>query len=342
MKNINVLFIVGSANQTSQMLQIALHFPSNFNCYFSQFYTLNPIGNLLIKTGFFEKTVIGDTIRNKSEKTIKEAGYEIDYKGLSRTYDLVFLCTDMHVPHNLLSAKKVWVQEGMIDQFNVWARFVQIAKLPEFFALNTSLNGSTNIADVYCTASEGYSKYISKRGTDIKKTIATGIPNFDNLAQYKKNNFPFKNYILVCTSDIRELGTHENRIAFIQDCVKKSKGKRLIFKLHPNEIFERAAFEIRQNSPIDTLIFQDGNTNEMIANCEILITQWSSVAFVGLALQKETYSYFDMDFLKSVLPIQNGGISSQKIAEVGMNLIGYKTTIDKNNSIKQLDYELAS
>ena len=44
----------------------------------------------------------------------------------------------------------------------------------------------------------------------------------------------------------------------------------------------------------------------MIANCDVLITRFSSTAFVGLALGKETYSDFDMDELRRLMPVQNG------------------------------------
>jgi hypothetical protein len=43
----------------------------------------------------------------------------------------------------------------------------------------------------------------------------------------------------------------------------------------------------------------------MIANCDVLITQYSSTVFVGLALGKEIHSYFDVDDLKRLMPIQN-------------------------------------
>jgi hypothetical protein len=44
----------------------------------------------------------------------------------------------------------------------------------------------------------------------------------------------------------------------------------------------------------------------MIANCDVLITRFSSTAFVGLALGKETYSDFDVDELRRLMPVQNG------------------------------------
>ena len=63
-------------------------------------------------------------------------------------------------------------------------------------------------------------------------------------------------------------------------------------------------------------MFADGNTNHMIANCDVLITQYSSVVYVGLALGKECHSYFDMAQLTRLMPLQNGGTSGRRIARV--------------------------
>ncbi|WP_198175186.1 hypothetical protein [Spirosoma telluris] len=89
---------------------------------------------------------------------------------------------------------------------------------------------------------------------------------------------------MVATSDIRETFRIDDRPAFIRKAVEQAKGRQLLFKLHPNEILERAEAEIRQHAPADTLVFQQGNTNEMIANCSELITQYSTVVYVGMAL----------------------------------------------------------
>jgi hypothetical protein len=59
----------------------------------------------------------------------------------------------------------------------------------------------------------------------------------------------------------------------------------------------------------------------MIANCDVLITKYSSVVYVGLALGKEVYSYFDINMLKKLLPLQNNGASACNIALVGKKLL---------------------
>ena len=94
----------------------------------------------------------------------------------------------------------------------------------------------------------------------------------------------------------------------------------MIFKLHPNELAERATQEINLYAP-GALVYSQGKTEEMIANCDVLITRFSSVVYVGLALGKEVYSDFDLEMLKSLKPIQNDGTSAQNIAQVGEELI---------------------
>ena len=67
-------------------------------------------------------------------------------------------------------------------------------------------------------------------------------------------------------------------------------------------------------------MFSTGSAEEMIANCDVLITRFSSTAFVGLALGKETYSDFDMDELRRLMPVQNGS-AALNIARVCRGLL---------------------
>jgi len=59
----------------------------------------------------------------------------------------------------------------------------------------------------------------------------------------------------------------------------------------------------------------------MIANSDVLITRYSTVVYVGLALGKEVHSDFDNNELRRLLPIQNGGRSALNIAHVGRRLL---------------------
>ncbi|MDY0281408.1 MAG: hypothetical protein RBR35_12710, partial [Salinivirgaceae bacterium] len=93
----------------------------------------------------------------------------------------------------------------------------------------------------------------------------------------------------------------------------------LIFKLHPSEKIMRATREIHRYAP-GAMVFTTGNTEEMIANCDCLITRYSSTAFVGLALGKETYSDFDMEVMGRLIPIQNDS-AARNIAAVCRRLL---------------------
>jgi hypothetical protein len=125
--------------------------------------------------------------------------------------------------------------------------------------------------------------------------------------------------VLVCTSPLREVFRGEDRGAFIRQAVAIAGGRQLIFKLHPNENVKRATREISRYAPGAT-VFTTGSAEEMIANCDVLITRYSSTAFVGLALGKETHSDFDLDELRRLTPVQNGS-AALNIANVCRQLL---------------------
>jgi len=135
------------------------------------------------------------------------------------------------------------------------------------------------------------------------------MPNFDNCERFLANDFPHSNYVLACTSDARETLKLEDRRGFIRKCLQIAGDRPLFFKLHPNENAVRAASEIKTWAP-GARIFATGPTEQMVANCDVLITQFSSVVFVGLALGKEVHSYHPLEMLKRLMPVQNGCAAS--------------------------------
>lgn len=312
-----ILFITGSINQTSQMHQIASEL-GDYDCYFSQLYSTNPMIKAAIKSGWLEGTVMGKKLRTIAENYLQEHNLRNDYAAsvYNNQYSLVVLCTDMIVDKALRKHKTVWVQEGMTDPVTTLGKIVHRLRLPSYLGGNTAFNGCSNIADIYCAASEGYKKQFAENGTDAHKIFVTGIPNYDNIETARYNEFPHHGYVLVATSDIREAYNRDNREAFIAHCIKIAAGRPLIFKLHPNEIKERAIAEIKKFAPVDTLIYSDGNTSHMIANCEELITQYSTVVYTGIVLGKRVHSYFDLGELYQRVPLQNGGQSAANIAQI--------------------------
>jgi hypothetical protein len=251
-------------------------------------------------------------------------GLNIDYAAKRNSYDLVVYCSDMVMAKSLSKSKTIWVQEGMIDQYTLLSAIVKKLGLPTYLTGDTSLNGSSDACDIYCSASVGYKNYITKRGTSRDKVFVTGIPNYDNCNQYLDNDFPHRDYVMVATSDMRETYRKEDRPAFIRQAVAIANGRQLLFKLHPNEKFERAQAEIRKHAPAGTLIYHGGNTSYMVANCAELITQYSTVVYTGLALGKKVHSYFDVDELKRLAPIQNSGTSAKNIAQICRAYIEFK------------------
>jgi hypothetical protein len=320
-----ILFITGSINQTSQMHQISTHLGNDYDCWFSQLFPDSAFLKAVVKnTPFADGTVLAGQFKSRSENYMQQNSLNIDFGGEKHRYDLVVNCTDMVVAPKFRKTKTIWVQEGMIDRRTLLSGLINALKLPSYLSGDTSLNGSTNICDIYCAASAGYKNYFIKHGTDASKVIVTGIPNYDNHKQHLGNDFPHHNYVMVATSDMRETYKFENRVAFIKKAVKIAAGRPLLFKLHPNEKFERAEAEIRKHAPAGTMIYYDGNTSHMIANCSELITQYSTVVYTGIALGKKVHSYFDLDELKRLAPVQNGGKSAQNIAEVCREYIEFK------------------
>lgn len=320
-----ILFITGSINQTTQMHQISLHLQEDYDCWFSQLFPDSAFLRAVIKyTPLADGTVLKGQFRAKSENYLQTHGLRIDYGGIKNKYDLVVYCTDMIVADKFRQTKTIWVQEGMIDKRTVLTGIVKSLGMAPYFTGDTSLNGSTNICDIYCTASEGYKSHFAKNGTDCRKLIVTGIPNYDNHREFIVNDFPFRDYVMIATSDMRETYRFENRPAFIKRAVKIAGGRRMLFKLHPNEKFDRAEAEIRKYAPSGTMVYQNGNTNHMIANCCELVTQYSTVVYTGIALGKKVHSYFNVDELKRLAPTQNGGSSAKNIAQVCSSYIEFE------------------
>jgi len=311
-----ILLVTGSMNQTIQMAKVAGEL-KEYECWFSQIFSDSALLNLARKhTTLLDKTIIAEKYRRQSEAYLETLGYAIDYRAERNSYDMVICCSDLIVPKRLRATRTLWVQEGMIDKPTWITWLVKRLRLPPSLCFNTSLNGATNTCDIYCAASEGYKAHIAAMGTDAHKIYVTGIPNYDNLAVHVGNDFPYKGYVMVATTDMRETARFENRAAFIRKCVTIAGGRQLLFKLHPNENFGRAIREIRRYAPASALIYTDGNTNDMIANCCELITQYSTVVYTGIALGKKVHSRFDLRELETLVPVQNNGTAAKNIATI--------------------------
>lgn len=321
-----ILFICGSLNQTTQMHQIAKQLMSDYECYFTPYYA-DGFLHLLAKLGLLDFTVLGGRHRQETDSYLSKNKLKLDLRGENNHYDLIVTCSDLIIQKNLKDKRVVLVQEGITEPEGLIYKIVRMFKLPRYLA-NTSTNGLSNAYDIFCVASEGYAKYFIRKGVKPEKIAVTGIPNFDDMESFYKNNFPFKNYVLAATTPYRETFRYDNRIKFIKHCVSLAGDKSLIFKLHPMEKAQRAIREINQHAP-NALVFTHGNVSEMIANADTVITQKSTCTFVAVALKKEVHTYLNMAELKRLMPIQNHGSSAKHIARICEDVL-YKSIREKN------------
>ncbi|MCX7877913.1 MAG: hypothetical protein N2510_04635 [Ignavibacteria bacterium] len=327
MQKKKILFICGSLNQTSQLFQISRYLSDDYDCFFTPYYVDTPFLRFLYKQDMLEFTVAGKKLQTRCINFIRERNLKLDIGGVNNNYDLVVTSSDLIIQKNIRGKKIVLVQEGMTDPENIFFYLSKWMGFPRYLA-STSTTGLSDAYDVFCVASEAYRELFIKKGADPSKVIVSGIPNFDNFAEYLNNDFPLRGFVLCATSDARETFKYENRKKLIRKVLSIADGSQLVFKLHPNENFIRAEREIKELAP-DAMVFREGNTNHMIANCDVLFTTYSSVVFTGLALGKEVYSNFNVDILKKLLPVQNGGISAKNIASLCRKLVeGERVGVD--------------
>ncbi len=309
----NILFICGSLNQTTQMHAIARNLMAEHQCYFTSYYA-DGIINTAAQIGWLDFTVLGGRHKHETEDYFSRNQLLVDRRGAARKYDLVVTCSDLLIQKNIRRKRMILVQEGITEPEGVMYQLVKWLKLPRYLA-NTASSGLSNEYDIFCVASEGYAELFVRKGVREEKIAVTGIPNFDNLKNFKNNVFPFHGYVLVATSPLRETFRYDNRKAFIRKCVEITGNRDLIFKLHPLEDSQRAIQEIRKIAPT-TVVYAYGNINQMIANADVVVTQQSTCTFAAIALGKEVHTNLNVENLKQLMPIQNEGASAEHIAQI--------------------------
>lgn len=313
-----ILFICGSINQTTQMHQIASELPEHdhaFSPYFG-----NRDFEVALRLGALESTIGGDKLRERCFDYLRAHDLPVDDRGAAGGYDLVFHCSDLLTPDLVRRTPSILVQEGMTDPESLLFPLVKrFPALPGWLA-GTSATGLSDSYDRFCVASPGYRDLFAGRGVRPEKMVVTGIPNFDDCARYRANDFPHRGYVLCCTSDVREVFWYEDRKAFIEEAKRLAAGRPLFFKLHPNEKLPRALSELSRWAP-EARVFTTGSAEEMVANCDALLVKYSSLAYVGVALGKEVHSFFPDEELRRLLPLQHGRAAAS-IAAVARELLG--------------------
>jgi hypothetical protein len=315
-----ILFICGSINQTTQMFRIAQHLPE-FRHIYTPYYG-NADFDFLKRIGALESTIGGHKLSRRCLDWLHDRELEVDFGMRNHPdVDLVFHCSDLVRPSNIRRKKVVLVQEGMTDPESVMFPLVRRFRWLPGWLGGTSATGLSDQYDRFCVASEGFADLFASRGVKREKMVVTGIPNFDDCERYRDNQFPHRGFVLCCTSDVREVFWYEDRAAFIRQArdIAARHGKPLIFKLHPNEKRDRAIAEIERWAP-GARVFSDGSAEEMVANCDVLVCKYSTLAFVGVALGKEVHSLFPQRELERLLPLQNRSAAA-RIAAVGRELL---------------------
>jgi hypothetical protein len=312
LKRRKILFVGGSLNQTTMMHKVARHLPEH-DCAFSAFYA-DGLLRVLADAGLLGFTILGGRPRRRTEEYLRDQGLPVDDRGAAGGYDLVVTGTDLIVPHNVRGRRIVLVQEGMTDPEDWRYRLVRALGLPRYLA-NTSMTGLSHAYDRFCVASDGYRDLFVRKGVPAERIEVTGLPNFDDASAALANDFPHRGYVLAATSCLRETFKPDDRPEFIRRVLRIAAGRPVIFKLHPNERVARARREIERLAP-GALVLPDGNTDHMVANCDVLVTRYSSVVYVALALGKEVHADVPVDQLRRLTPVQNGGTSGRRIADV--------------------------
>lgn len=335
-----VLFIGGSLNQTTMMHKIAQQLPE-CDAYFTPYYASGPLW-LMTKLKMLEFTIMGGTFKRKTLDYIKAHNLNLDYEGKNDNYDLVFTCQDLIVPRQIKKFKTILVQEGMTDppdwRYHV-TRFLGLGR----WCASTSMTGLSHMYDYFCVASEGFRELFIDRGVNPNKIRVTGIPNFDDFESMRNLEFEHKNFVLVATSDVRETTKYENRKKFLLKAKEIAGNKPLIVKLHPNEIVKKRTAEVKKYLP-DALVYHGVSIDPMIANCDVLVTRFSSTIFPALALGKEVFCNIEVEEIKKLTPMQNGGTSAKAIAEVARELLASTKPVirikEKNKYLEDLKLQV--
>jgi len=289
-----------------------------YNCFFTPYYA-NGLIDLAARARWLDFTGLNGRHHEDTRDYIARNNLPLDWRGEEHDYELVVTCSDLLIQDNIRGKRLVMVQEGITEPEGLVYRLVRALRLPRYLA-NTATNGLSDAYDIFCVASRGYHDLFVRKGVRPEKIAVTGVPNFDNLQEAYNNNFPYKGFVLVATTPLRESFRYDDRPAFLRKCMRIAAGRDLIFELHPNENASRARREIEKYAP-GSLVLTHGNVNHMIANAAVVITQQSSCTFVAVGLGKEVYSNLDIGELRRLMPLQNNGMSAQYIAGISRRVL---------------------
>lgn len=313
-----VLLIGGNKNQITMLHKISEHLQP-CDCFFSPYFYSDTIISVFRKWGLTQSSTLGSRMQKITIDYLTNNDLQMDIGGRTHKYDLAIILTDIMDSSNLKNVKKVLVQEGLIIPEGLKYFFVKTLPIP-LWLLNANAAGLSNDYDYFCVASKGYYDEFVKQGIDRNKLVVTGIPNFDNIVnEHSNKKFEIHDFILLATHCHREDFEFENRKKLLHKTRELANGRQIVVKLHPRENFNRAIKEIHRYLP-NARVFTDGDTEAMIANCEIFITSFSSTIFTALLLGKEVHCNISLDRVKKLAPLQNGQ-AARNIANICIGAI---------------------
>jgi hypothetical protein len=288
-------------------------------------YYCNDFGfvDILRRMRLLEFAIIGYEYRRRCLRYCEEHGLAVDVGGRRNRYDLVVTCSDVVVPRNVAGTPLIGIQEGMVDPPLFWYRMRKRMPFLPRWAAGTACTGLSGRYVRYCVASDGYRQDFLARGAPADRLVVTGLPNFDDFRGHVRPGHWLEGHVLACTSDGRECLRRDNRRRFIEWCLAIAGDRPLVFKFHPNERMSRAVAEVRRWAPRASVI-TEGSGEELAANCAELVTEWSTLAYVGLALGKPTHSYRDLDHHRRMIPLQHGR-GATNIADVCRDVLAQQT-----------------
>ena len=185
-----------------------------------------------------------------------------------------------------IKGKTVFLQHGITKDFNPYM-------LPENAKLDLFI----------CGAIPEYKYMIEKYGYTDKNAALTGFARFDNLNNEKEKMILIMptwrkwlkyNDTLVGT----DFYNNYNKILNDTDIIKKLKEKKYKLVFYPHIVLQKFLDEFKTQNE-DTIVlasFKDYDVQDLLKKCEMMITDYSSVAFDLAYMEKKTVYYqFDLE-----------------------------------------------
>jgi hypothetical protein len=347
-KSGRILFVCGSIDQTVQMVEIANQL-SDCDCRFTP-YRGQALNGWFTQNGLAHKLATTKKLQGRCLNYMIEHQLALDTPDMAGDYDVVVSTPDLDLHKAIRLCRLVLVQNAMIDHDMVEevresaaGRLVHGIPFLARWLTHASSSAGDDSYDKLCVASEGYRDLFVRYGVDRSRIVVTGIPKLDNYASFIRNDFPYRDYALVVTSEEREAFQFESHRHFVQDALRIARGWQVLFRIPAGDKRQRIIDEVQEWAP-SAKVFTDGEVGPMVANCSMLITQCPSVAFMGMALGKELHSYMNLAKAYVLLPLQNGGQSAANIARVCRPLLPaisrQKSALQISNGLRLPSYSI--